>query len=137
MTNVDCVRQLPTLCRLSLRPRRAGAPPPIPRLLSPPDGGTIGGKEYKSFGWEIPGETEPLAAQVCQVLLNSQQGRSWPDIRFKTYQGEPRARSLSTYNESLAGVGSEQMSWCVWSVGQDGRTSVSKVRSYQFAPFKY
>ncbi len=131
------MKQLPALCRLSLQPRGTGSPPPIPRLSSPAENGTIGGMDYKSFCWEIPGDHQPLAAQVCQVLLNSQQGRCWPDIRFKIYPGEPRTRSLSTYDESLTGVHSQQMFWCVWSVGQDGQTSVSEVRKFQFAPFKY
>jgi hypothetical protein len=135
--DVICMKELPALCRLSLRSGPTGPPPPTPRLSSPVDGGTIGGKEYKSFHWEISGESDPLAAQVCQVLLNSQTGRSWPDTRFKIYPGDPRARSLSTFGESLTGVSSEQMLWCVWSVGQDAQISVSEVRRYQFAPFKY
>jgi hypothetical protein len=135
--DVMCMNELPALCRLSLRSGPTGPPPPTPHLSSPVDGGTIGGKEYKSFHWEIPGESDPLAAQFCQVLLNSQKGRSWPDTRFKIYPGEPRTRSLSTYDESLTGVSSEQMLRCVWSVGQDGQISVSEVRRYQFAPFKY
>jgi thioredoxin-related protein len=135
--DVICMKELAALCRFSLRSGPTGPPPPTPRLSSPVDGGTIGGKEYKSFGWEIPGEHQPLAAQVCQVLLNSQQGRSWPDIRFKIYPGEPRTRSLSAYDESLTGVRSQQMFWCVWRVGLDGQISVSEVRKYQFAPFKY
>jgi hypothetical protein len=135
--DVPCMKELPALCRLALRPGRNGPPPPIPWLSSPADGGVIGGKEYKSFRWEIPGKSNLLAAQVCQVLLNSQKGRSWPDTRFKIYPSEPRARSLSTYDESLTGLRSEQMSWCVWSIGHDGQISVSEIRRYDFASFKH
>ena len=134
--DVLCMNQLPALCRLSLSSRRIGAPPPAPRLLSPVDGGTIGGKEDTSFHWEIPDQGDPLAAQICQVLLDSQKGHSWPDTRFKIFPAEPRARSLST-QESPTGLRSEQMFWCVWAVGQDGEISVSEVQRFQFAPFKY
>ena len=138
ITNVvPCTKELTALCRLSLRPRQTDAPPPAPRLRSPADGGTIGGKEYKSFHWEVPGECNGHAAQVCQVLLNSQKSRNWPDTRFKIYPGEPQARSLSTNEDSLTGIRSEQMLWCVWGVGQDGQISVSEVRRYQFPAFKY
>jgi thioredoxin-related protein len=136
-SDVICMTELPALCRLSLRPEPTGPPPPTPRLSSPVDGGTIGGKEHKSFHWEIPGESEPLAAQLCQVLLNSQAGRSWPDTRFKIYTGEPRVRSLSSDGESPTGLSSKEMLWCVWSVGPDGQISVSEVRRYQFEAFKY
>jgi hypothetical protein len=47
-SDVVCMKELPALCRLSLRPGGTGPPPPMPGLLSPADGGTIGGKEY---GW--------------------------------------------------------------------------------------
>ena len=136
-SDVISMKELPSLCCLSLRPEPTGPPPPTPRLSSPVDGGTIGGKEFKSFQWEIPGESEPLAAQICQVLLNSQAGRSWPDTRFKIYTGDPRVRSLSSYGESLTGLSSAQMYWCVWSIGNDGQIAVSEVRRYQFAPFKF
>jgi hypothetical protein len=136
-SDIVCMKELPALCRLSLRPKRVGPPPSTPRLSSPEDGGTIGGKEYKSFHWEVPGESAPLAAQVCQVLLDSQKGRSWPDTRFKIYPGEPRNQTLSTLGESLTGLHSELMFWCVWSIAEDGQVSVSDVRRYQFPPFKY
>jgi hypothetical protein len=134
--DVFCMKELPTLCRMSLQPRRSGPPLP-PRLLSPADGGNIGGTEAKSFHWEVPGECGPLAAQVCQVLLNSEKGRSWPDTRFKVYPGEPRTQALSALGESLTGLRSELMFWCVWSISEDGQVSVSDVRRYQFPPFKY
>jgi thioredoxin-related protein len=135
--DTPCMKELPALCRLTLRPRGIGAPPPpSPRLSLPEDGGMIGGKDYKSFQWEVPGESGALAAQVCQVLLDSQKGRSWPDSRFKLYPGVPRATSLSTL-ESPTGLSSEQMFWCVWSIAKDGQVSVSEVRRYQFARFKH
>jgi thioredoxin-related protein len=133
--DAPCMREFPALCRLSLRPGRIGPSPPSPRLSSPEDGGMIGGKDYKSFRWEVPGESGALAAQVCQVLLDSQKGRSWPDTRFKIYPGVPRATSLSTL-ESPTGLRSDQMFWCVWSIAEDGQVSVSEVRRYQFARFK-
>jgi thioredoxin-related protein len=135
--DIVCMKELSALCRLSLRPKRVGPPPPPPRLSSPEDGGTIGGKEYKSFHWVVPDECDPLAAQICQVLLDSQKGRSWPDTRFKIYPGEPRTQALSALGESLTGLRSELMFWCAWSISEDGQVSVSDVRRYQFPPFKH
>jgi hypothetical protein len=37
----------------------------------------------------------------------------------------------------LTGLDAEQMSWCVWSIGKDGRIGVSEVRSYRKRQLKY
>lgn len=95
-------------------------------------------KKNKSFTWEVPGDGGPLAAQVCQVLLNGN-GGSWPETRLKVYPGMPRCRSLlrSETEKDLTGVTAEHMSWCVWSVGRDGQISVSGVGAYLQPDFKF
>jgi hypothetical protein len=130
------IRALPELCRLGLRPSAGTQAPPVPRLLHPGDGGPIG-QGGRSFAWEIPAGGEPLAAQVCEVLLD-ERGTSWPMSRIKVYSGEPKGRSLSVAETSrdLTGVTSDEMRWCVWSVGGDGRISASEARRYRQASFK-
>jgi hypothetical protein len=124
----------PALDGLSVEPRGDGALPAVPRLVSPPDGGTIGGPEHMSLNWSIPDGAAAPAFQVCQVLLNEKDG-NWPTIRFKVYPGEPRARSLSATGESLTGVRAHEMSWCVWNAGSDGRMAISEVRGYKWPAF--
>ena len=135
--DVRSVEELPAFCRLEWR---AGTEPgvlPIPRPLFPVDGGRIGGKN-QSFTWEVPDDGRPLAGQVCQVLLDGK-GGGWPETRLKLYPGVPRGRSLtrSETEKDLTGVTAEQMSWCVWSIGRDGRISVSGVGAYLQPDFKY
>jgi hypothetical protein len=84
----------------------------------------------RSFAWEIPGGGEPLAAQVCEVLLD-EKGSRWPMSRIKVYPGEPRGRSLPASEPALTGSTSDEMLWCVWSIGADGRISASDVRHYR------
>ncbi len=129
-SDILSVKELPVFCRLDLRARSRLGDLPAPRLLYPVDGETIG-IEGKSFAWEIPGDGGPLAAQVCQVL-NAENGSSWPETRMRVYPGEPRGRSMlwSETATDLTGLTADQMSWCVWSVAQDGRISVSNVASY-------
>ncbi len=131
------IKELPALGRLGLRARVGPEDPPTPRLLYPADGGTIEGGG-KSFAWEVPARGQPLVAQVCQVLLNGEKGRSWPETRLKVYPGEPRGQSLlsETTAKDLTGVTAEQMSWCVWAIDRDGRLSVSEVRGYTWPEFK-
>ena len=69
--DVLSVRALYEFCRLELRPTHNQTVPPKPRLLTPPDGAALGG-DGRSFAWEIPMGGEPLTAQICQVLLNSE-----------------------------------------------------------------
>ena len=127
-----CMRELLTFCHLRLRPRGCQPPPPRPKLSLPADGGMIN-IDGKSFAWAIDGVSEGLVAQVCQVLLNSRQGYSWPDTRLRVFPGEPRVLSLPANEDELTGVSAEQMSWCVWSIGQDGQISISEVRNYKIA----
>lgn len=136
--DVLSIKELPVLCRLGLRARGGPEAPPTPRLLYPADGGTIG-VGGKSFAWEVPARGEPLVAQVSQVLLNGEKSRSWPETRLKVYPGEPRGMSLlwSETVRNLTGVTAGQMSWCVWTIGKDGRLSVSEVRGYSSPEFKY
>ena len=131
------IKELPALCRLGLRARVGPEDPPTPRLLFPADGGTIG-VGGKSFAWEVPARGEPLVAQVCQVLLNWEKSRSWPETRLKVYPGEPRIQSLLTETtaKDLTGLTAQQMSWCVWAIDKDGRFSVSEVRGYIWPEFK-
>ncbi len=90
--DIFCIRALPELCRLELRPREgAPAAPSTPRLLHPDDSGRLW-EAGRSFAWEIPDGGEPLAAQVGEVLLD-ERGSSWPMSRIKVYSGEPRNRS--------------------------------------------
>jgi thioredoxin-related protein len=125
------IKELAAFCCLELRAGTGPGDPPAPRLLYPADGERIGAGG-KSFAWEVPGDVRPLAAQVCQVLLNVEKGSRWPETRLKLYPGAPRGRSLlwSETAKDLTGVTAEQMSWCVWSVGRDGRISVSEIGSY-------
>ena len=101
-----------------------------------------------AVGWEraasrspgkSPGEGGPIVAQVCQVLLNSGKGRSWPETRLKVFPGVSRRRALlwSETAMDLTGVAAEEMRWCVWSIGLDGQLAVSEVHSYRFPQFKY
>jgi hypothetical protein len=129
--DVFCVRALPDLCRLSLRQKSDPLPLTTPRLLSPDDGGPIG-QGGRSFAWEVPAGGEPLAAQVCEVLLDDK-GASWPSSRVKVYAGEPLVRSSPVSEPALTGVTSDEMRWCVWAIGADGRISPSDVRRYCFA----
>ncbi len=135
-SDIQSIKELPAFCHLEIR---AGPPGNVstPRLRFPADGGRIGEKD-KSFAWKVPADGGPLAAQVCQVLLN-ESGASWPETRLKVYPGMPRGRSLlrSETDQDLTGVTAAQMSWCVWSVGGDGRISVSGVRGYLQPEFKY
>ena len=83
----------PALCAMQLRSTAdKHSAPPAPRLLRPADGGNLG-EGGQSFGWEIPLADEPLAAQVCEVLLDDKDS-SWPLSRIKVYSGEPPGRSL-------------------------------------------
>ncbi len=137
-SDILSIKELPAFCRLEIRARAGPGDLPTPRLLYPVDGGRIG-VGGKSFTWEVTGDGAPLAAQVCQVLLSGEKGSSWPETRLKVYPGMPPGRSLlwSETAKYLTGVTAEQMSWCVWSVGQDGRISVSGVGSYLPPESKY
>lgn len=133
--DVFWIGALPDLCRFGLRPRAGPQAPPTPRLLYPDDGEPIG-QGGRSFAWEIPAGGEPLAAQVGEVLLDVK-GTSWPMSRIEVYPGEPRMRSLPAAEAALTGVISDEMRWCVWAIGADGRLSASEVRRYDRARFKY
>jgi hypothetical protein len=137
-SDIVSVRELPAFCRVEIGAGSGPGEIPVPRLLYPADGGRIG-VGGKSFTWEVSGNGGPLAAQVCQVLLNVEKGRSWPDTRLKVYPGTPRGRSLlaSETANDLTGVTADQMSWCVWSVGRDGRILASNVGSYLPPEFKH
>jgi hypothetical protein len=132
--DVIWIRALPELCRLGLRTSVGAQAPPVPRLLHPDDGRPIG-PGGRSFAWEIPAGGEPLAAQVCEVLLD-EKGSQWPMSRIKVYPGEPRGHSLPLSEPALTGVTSDEMRWCVWSIGEDGRISASEARRYRRAPFQ-
>ncbi len=129
--DVFCLSALPELCRLALRPPSGPQSPPAPRLSYPDDDKPIG-KDGRSFAWEIPDGGEPLAAQVCEVLLDMK-GVSWPMSRIKVHPGEPRGRSLTTSEtmRDVTGVSSDEMRWCVWAIGADGRLSASESRRYR------
>jgi hypothetical protein len=130
------VRAVPELCRLEIRSTVGAQVPPVPRLLHPDDDGPIG-QAGRSFTWEIPAGGEPLAAQVCEVLLD-QKGSSWPMSRIKVHPGEPRHRSLdlAATMQDVTGVTSDEMRWCVWAIGTDGLISASEARRYRPVPFK-
>lgn len=136
--DVLSIKELPVLCRLNLGARVGPEAPPTPRLVYPADGGSIG-DGGKSFAWEVPDGGESLVAQVCQVLLNGEKNRSWPETRLKVYSGEPRGRSLlwAETVSDLTGVSAAQMSWCVWTIDKNARLAVSEVRSYNRPEFKY
>jgi hypothetical protein len=129
--DVFCLRALPELCRLALRPPSGPQSPPAPRLSYPDDNKPIG-QAGRSFAWEVPAGGEPLAAQVCEVLLDDA-GTSWPMSRIKVHPGEPRSRSLtvSETNRDVTGVTASEMRWCVWAIGADGRISASEARRYR------
>jgi hypothetical protein len=136
--DVLSIKEAHALCRLALGGRDSGVDPLAPRLIYPADGGTIAEMD-KSFAWEVFPGGGPLTAQVCQVLLNPAKDAHWPETRLKVYSGEPRGRSLlwSETALDLTGLDAEQMSWCVWSIGKDGRIGVSEVRSYRKRRLKY
>src|SRR5262249_46590882 len=128
--DVSWVGALPELGRLGIRPPVGTQAPPVPRLLHPADGRPIG-QDGRSFAWEIPAGGEPIAAQVCEVLLDDK-GSRWPTSRIKLFPGEPRSRSLNlaATNADITGVTSDEMEWCAWAIGADGRLAVSEVRRY-------
>ena len=130
------LRALPDLCRLGLRPRAGPQDPSAPWLLHPGDSEPIG-QDGRSFAWEVPAGGEPLAAQVCEVLLD-EKGSSWPSSRIKVYAGEPRGRSLTlaATMRDVTGVRSDEMRWCIWAIAADGRISASEVRHYLRAQLK-
>lgn len=137
-SDIITLKELPPLCRLEFRAGAEPDTPPTPRLLDPIDGEKIG-VGGKSFTWEIPVEGGALAAQVCQVLLDSGQASSWPETRLKVDPGMPKGRSLfwAETAKDLTGVSSERMSWCVWAVDRTGRIFVSSVASYLRPELKY
>lgn len=134
--NCLVLRELYALCRLDLGAQVGPEPPAVPRLLDPANGGAIG-EGGRSFAWEVPDGGEPLAAQVCQVLLDSGEAHNWPEIVLKVFPGEPRGQALQSAETatSLTGVSAEEMSWCVWSIASDGQLAVSEARSYRFLNF--
>jgi len=131
----DSTPELLALCVLGLRPQPGAAVPPKPILIFPPDGGGFetGGR---SFAWRVTSGGEPLAAQICQVLLDEKEG-GWPMTAWKVWPGEPRVRSvpISETSEHLTGVSAAEMRWCVWALGGDGQLSVSEVRNYKMPVF--
>jgi hypothetical protein len=127
--DVFCLRALPELCRLSLRPLSGPQSPPAPRLSYPDDDKPIG-QGGRSFAWEVPASGEPLAAQVCEVLLDDTR-TSWPLSRIKVYPGEPRERAAPLPEPALTGVTAAEMRWSVWVIGADGRVSASEARRYR------
>jgi hypothetical protein len=131
--DVHSVRALPDLCLLAVQQQSNPEAPRVPRLIFPSDGGVLGG-DCRSFSWEIPSGGEPIAAQICQVLLNWADVPSWPELRLKVYPGEPRVRSLllSETSKDLTGLSAKEMSWNVWTISKSGRISVSEVRRYGF-----
>ena len=133
------IRALPALCALQFRsPADRQFAPPVPRLMRPADGGKLG-EGGQSFGWEIPSADHPLAAQVCEVLLDEKDS-SWPLSRITGVQRrEPPGRSLLEADtaQDITGMDSHEMRWCVWAVGVDGWVSPSEVRSYRRIGFKY
>ena len=128
--DIVSMRELPALCRLGLRPGARAAAPPTPRLVYPADGAPLG-ESGRSFAWEVGDGGDSLAAQVCQVLLDSGRG-GWPMTRLKVYPGSIRRPSLalSETQKDLTGVTAGRMHWCVWAVGRDGGLSVSETWSY-------
>jgi hypothetical protein len=126
--DVFWVRALPELCRLALRPPSGPQAPPAPRLTYPNEDRPIG-QGGRSFAWEVPAGGEPLAAQVCEVLLDVK-GSSWPMSRIKVYPGEPRERAAPLPEPALTGMTAAEMRWCVWVIGADGRISASEARRY-------
>jgi hypothetical protein len=137
-SDVFSVKALPDLSRLDVRQPTGPEAPHAPRLIFPSDGGALGGDD-RSFSWEIPPGGEPSAAQVCQVLLNSDEVPSWPETRLKVYPGEPRLRSLllSETSRDLTGLSAKEMSWNVWTISKSGRIAVSEVRRYNFRKLDY
>jgi thiol-disulfide isomerase/thioredoxin len=138
-SDVFSVKALPELARLNLLAQSTTArnAPPSPRLLYPDDGGRIREKG-RSFAWEVPAGEIPLAAQICEVLLDDKDS-SWPLSRLKVFPGEPRSRALlaAETDNDVTGIGSEHMRWCVWAIGVDGSVSSSAARSYRPLQFKY
>jgi len=137
-SDILSLKELPAFCRLEIGEKAGPGDLPRPQLLYPANGGALG-VGGKSFAWELPSNGAPLAAQICQVLLSGERGSSWPETRLKVYPGMPRGRSLlwSETAKDLTGLTVEQMSWCVWTVGRDGRISVSDVANYLQPEFKY
>jgi hypothetical protein len=135
--DIVTLRELPALCQLELREAAGIGPPTAPRLLEPADGAPIG-VDGRSFAWEVA-SNGPMAAQICQVLLDSDEGHDWPETRLKVEPGTPAGHAL-THAEAikgLTGVTSPRMYWCVWAVSQDGRIAVSDVRRYLWPKLKF
>ena len=96
----------------------------------------IGGKDYKSFHWEVPGEGGAPPRRCA---------RSFSIRRMAAVGLIPALRSSRAYLErgrfpwtrAPTGLRSERMLWCVWSIAEDGQVSVSEVRRFQFPTFKY
>lgn len=137
-SDILTVKEMPTLCGVGLQLRTDPRDLPAPRPLYPADGGTLG-VDGKSFAWDVPVAGEPLAAQVCQVLLNEGKDHSWPGTRLKVYPGATRGKALlgAETAKHLTGVSAPEMSWCAWAIGQDGRISVSAVSRYLSQEFKF
>lgn len=136
-SDLQSLKELTAFCRLEIQVASGPVDLPTPRLVHPVDGGRIG-VEGKSFEWVIPDDGEGIAAQICQVLLNQDKERSWPETRLKVDPGRPSGRALqwSETAKDLTGVTAQQMSWCVWLISRDGRISVSSVRGYLPPQFK-
>jgi thiol-disulfide isomerase/thioredoxin len=131
--DVLSIKALPELARLKFPAETTTdrTAPASPRLVYPDDNGPLGDRD-RSFAWEVAAGGAPLAAQVCEVLLNDKNS-SWPMSRLKVFAGEPRSRALlaSETATDITGMGAEQMRWCIWAIGTDGGLSNSEVRSYR------
>jgi hypothetical protein len=112
---------LPRLCQLVGETSPSAPGPPEPRLLMPLDGRVVN-EERPELRWEVAGGGS-LLSQVCEKRYgpSDEPATSWPDAALAVFPPEPRSGRLSPG----AGIVGGGMSWCVWTIGRDGRVAVS------------
>ncbi len=118
-----------------IHPRDDAVAPATPRLVWPDDRALLPDSQ-KSLTWETPDGGETIVAHVCQLMSDETgadtRGESWPYTTLKFFPSMTRGGRVPT-GEYAMGM---PVHWCVWSIGEGGRMSVSEVRGYDFADYK-
>jgi hypothetical protein len=113
---------VPRLCGLLACAGPSSSGPPEPRLRMPRDGQVVN-EDRPDLVWDIPGERGALLAHVCEQRCGPthEEGTSWPEAQLAVFPAEPRSGKVNVFS----GVIGKGISWCVWTVGRDGRVAVS------------